>query len=515
MSVIDQKLIARNTMMLYLRMGLMLVISLYTSRVVLDALGENDFGIYNAVGGIVAMFSFISGTMSTACQRFYMVELGRGDMERLRDAFSLCVFAFCAFAAILIVAVEPGGLWFLRHKMLLSGRLDAAETVFHCSVLSFVLTVLRLPYQGMIIAREKMKVYAYVSIFEALFALGIALLLVRSGSDHLVLYAWLMLLSQVVVTALYCTWCLRFYPECRVRLKWDGGRFKEIFFFAGWNLIGSASSIFKVHGINLLLNMFFGPAVNAARGMAFKVYGSITQLQDNFMTASKPQIIKAYSVGEHEGMRKLVYQSAKFSSFLMLLVTVPVVLEMPYLLGIWLKDVPQYTAVFASIMLANALIDYIDYPLWVAIQATGRVKAYQLTLGTTQLMVLPVAYFMLKLGSFPPSAVFWVALTISLLCVVARVLFARHLAGLRPIDFVTRTLLPVAGVAAVSFAAAMLVRRLMPEGLPRLIIVIVTSVAAQCAAMLAFGLTRSERCTILEKLHFTKAGKARDNLHMK
>lgn len=505
MSVIDQKVIARNTLMLYLRMGLMLIISLYTSRVVLDALGETDFGIYNAVGGIVAMFSFISGTMSTACQRFYMFELGRGDSGRLRDTFSLCVLAFAAFAAILTLVVEPGGLWFLRHKMLVSGRTGAAEVVFHCSVLSFVVTVLRLPYQGMVIAKEKMKVYAYVSVFEALIALGIALLLVHSGSDHLVLYAVLMLLSQVVVTLLYVGWCVRFYPECHLRRHWDGTRFKEIFSFAGWNLIGSASNIFKVHGINLLLNMFFGPAVNAARGMAFKVYGSITQLQDNFMTASKPQIIKAYSVGECEGMRKLVYQSAKFSSFLMLLVTVPVVLEMPFLLDVWLKEVPQYTALFATIMLANAIIDYIDYPLWVAIQATGRVKAYQLTLGTTQLMVLPVAYLMLKLGTFPPATVFWVALAISAVCVVARVLFAKHLVGLRPVDFVTRTLLPVLGVAVLSLAAAWLVRDLMHEGWLRLVCVTAVSLAVQSAAMLSFGMTRSERDTILTKLHLKRA----------
>ena len=466
----------------------------------MEALGEVDFGIYNAVGGIVAMFSIISSTMSTACQRFYMFDLGQEDSSRLRNTFSMCLLAFGFFALVILALSESLGLWFLHNKMLLAGRDTAADWVFQCSVLAFVAGVVRLPYQGMVIAREKMKVFAYISVFEGLAALAVALFLKRSGGDHLILYALLMLAVQLLVTLLYMAYCRFFYPECRFHYYWDKFRFAEIFSFAGWNLIGTSASILKIHGVNVLLNMFFGPVVNAARGLAFKVYGIITQLQENFMTASRPQIIKAYSTGEYEGMRKLVCQSSKFSAYLMLFLAVPILLEMPFLLDLWLKDVPKDTALFASLMIANALIDCMDYSLWVAIQAVGQVKKYQLTVGVLQLLILPVSYAMFKLGTFPPETVFYVSIAVSLVCLVFKLGFAKSLAGIEPSGFLVGAVLPVSLVAGLSLSGGWLVRNALSPGWIRLFCVTAATLAIQSIVIISLGLTRSERQTILSKI---------------
>ena len=497
MSVVDTKKIAGNTLMLYLRMGLVLLISLYTSRVILDSLGEIDFGIYNSVGGIVAMFAFLSGTLATSCQRFFMVELGKGDWEQLRKVFSLCLVTFLCLAGIIVLVTEPAGLWFLLNKMKLEGRTEAAQWVFHCSILSCVASMVSLPFQGMVIAREKMKVFAYISVFEALGALGIALLLTRSGGDHLKLYAVLMLLMQCIIASCYILYCRRFFPECRFVRAWDGSLFKEIFSFTGWNVIGTAAGIFKAHGLNLLLNMFYGPAVNSARGMAVKVFGMVSQLRENFMVASKPQIIKAYSGGEHAGMKKLVFQSAKFSTYLMLLIGIPLLVEMPFLLDIWLKDVPDYTAIFATLMLVNALLEGADYPVMMAIQANGNIKWYQIIVGSIQLLLLPIAYLFLKFGTFPPQIVFYLSIAISVLAFFARMYFARKLVGISIPDITVHALLPMLVVAVIPLAAALGIRQLMPDGWLRLICVVLTSTVILGLTAWGLGMTRSERETVL------------------
>ncbi len=497
MSVVDTKKIAGNTLMLYLRMGLVLLISLYTSRVILDSLGEIDFGIYNSVGGIVAMFAFLSGTLATSCQRFFMVEMGKGDWEQLRKVFSLCLVTFLCLAGIIVLVTEPAGLWFLLNKMKLEGRTEAAQWVFHCSILSCVASMVSLPFQGMVIAREKMKVFAYISVFEALGALGIALLLTRSGGDHLKLYAVLMLLMQCIITSCYILYCRRFFPECRFVRSWDKSLFRQIFSFTGWNLIGSAAGIFKAHGGNLLLNMFYGPAVNSARGMAMKVFGMVSQLRENFIMASKPQLMMSYSSGQTREMEKLVYQTGKFSNYLLMLLAIPFCLEMPFLLSVWLKEVPQYTSVFAVLLLATALIEGLDTSLTVVIHAHGDMKRYQLCTGGVQLLFLPVTYLMLKFGSYPPQIVFYLAMAFSLVTTFIRVYFARVLVGLKPIDFLKKTVLPVLVTSAIALCAGWLVRSTMEPGWIRLLCVGATCVCVQALAVWFLGMTGSERNTLV------------------
>lgn len=496
---IDTRKIAVNTILLYIRMGLVLLIGLYTARVILDSLGEIDFGLYNSIGGIVAMFSFACGTLSAACQRFFMVEMGKGDDTQLRRVFSLCLMIFVLLVLGIALVTEPLGLWFMEHKMQLAGRTAAARWVFHCSILSFAAIGISLPFQGLVIAREKMNAFAYISVFEAVGALAIALLIRHASSDRLIFYAILMLVKQIIVSALYIFYCLRHFPESHYIRAWDKGRFKEIFAYTGWNLIGTSAGIFKVYGVDLLLNMFYGPAVNAARGMAFKVYGMVSQLRENFMTASKPQIIKSYSGGEYEGMKKLVFQTAKFSNYLMLFIAIPLMLEMSFLLGIWLKEVPQYTGLFAILMLVNALLEGADYPVMLAIQANGNIRNYQIVVGCVQLLLLPICYLLLKFGTFPPQIVFYVAIAISICAFFARMYYARKLVGITIPELAAKALLPMLLVALVPLCAAWFVRSRMPEGWLRLICVTLTSVVTQAGAIWFLGLTASEKDTILRE----------------
>jgi len=497
MSIINQKVIAKNTLMLYLRMGLMALIGLYTSRVVLDALGVVDQGLYDAIGGIVAMLSCVSGTMSAACQRFYLMALGQDDSQRLKHLFSMTIVIFAVFSLVAIGISESLGPWFINNKMKLAGRDEVAGWVFQCSILSFVAVVMRMPYQGMVIAREKMKVFAYISVIEALLALGIAILLRHSSFDRLKEYSLLMMLSQVAVTVIYALYCIRFYSECRFCRYWDRDDFKSMFSYTGWNLIGSSASVFKVHGVTVLLDMFFGPALVAPRTMAFKLYAMVCQLRENFITASKPQIMMSYSAGEREGMKKLVWQTSKFSNYLLLLAAIPLGLEIDYLLGIWLKEVPDYTSLFALILLANAVVEGIDTPVSIAIQANGDMRNYQLTIGVIQLTVLPIAYLMLKTGQYPPQTVFLVSMAVTFVAVLMRFHFAKKLVGLRPLDFLTKVIVPVLAVAALTIGAGLLVRNCFEEGPLRLICVTAACFVVQAAAVFTIGMTAGERTSVL------------------
>ena len=499
MGIVNRKTIAKNTLMLYIRMGLIMLISLYTSRVILDALGQTDFGIYNSVGGIVLMFSFLSWTLSTSCQRFFMVELGKGDAGQLRRVFSMCLAIFLIFSLAVVLITEPLGLWFLENKMKLEGRIVAARWVYHCSLLSFAALGVSLPFQAMIIAREKMDVFAWISIIEAVGALGIALLIRCSGVDRLILYSILMLAMQVVVALLYAAYCLSKFGECRPVRAWDKGKFREIFAFTGWNLIGSCATVFKVHGSNLLLNMFYGPAVNAARGMSMKVYNVLGQLRENFMTASKPQLMMSHSAGQTEDMKKLVYQTGKFSNYLLMLPAVPFMLEMPFILGVWLKEVPQFTALFATILLVNALIEGLDTSVCIVIQANGDMKNYQLTIGVLQLCFLPVAYLLLKFGSFPPQMIFILLTLFSAAAMFVRLFFAKTLVGLRPADFFAKIALPVLATSALAFLAGWLIRGTMEQGWLRFLLVGATCVLVQGLSIWTIGLTKGERTTLTRR----------------
>lgn len=498
MTSVDQKQITKNTFLLYVRMGAMLLVNLYTSRVILDALGEIDMGVYNAVGSIVLSFSFLNNTMSVACQRFFANEIGKNDYQRLKQIFSLCVIVFIIIAVLVIFLSETVGLWFLFFKAKTAGRLDAAKWVFQLSIISFLFSIIRTPYQGMVIIKEKMKVFTYLSILEVICNLGVALLISHYSNDRLILYAALMLAINILISFYYFLYCNRFYQECRFKFWWNKEKFLEIFGFAGWNMIGSFSMTCKSQGLNMLLNVFFGPTVNAARAMAYKVYLTVQQFADNFFTAVKPQILKSYSSGDKEGMLKLVIQSSKFSFYLLFLISLPILLETQPILDIWLKKVPDYTALFTRLVIVNALIDVLANPLSVSMQAYGKIRKYQIVCGIVTLSILPLSYLLLKIMHSAPDRVFYVSIIICAIAVWVRAVFVKHSIGLSLSEYLKKAIVPVFTVTLIATGLSIAVKMVIyshtwtHQAIPS-ILVIITSILLTLLTIGFLGMNSSER----------------------
>lgn len=503
MSVIDQKRIAKNTALLYVRMLLIMAISLYTSRVILSTLGKIDFGLYNVIGAIVVNFSFLNGMLSSACSRYFAIELGRNDHKALKRVFSLNLTLFIVLGVIILLLSESVGLWFLNNKMKIpSDRMVAAQWVYQCSIVAFIINMLSTPYRSIIIAREKMKIFAYSSIIETVLKLGIVFLLLISPVDKLITYAVLMLLITVGTSGFYYLYCKHYYAECRYSFVWDKSLLKEILGYTGWNVIGILSGIGKSAGVNLLLNMFYGAIVNTARGIAYQVFVNVNQFVTNFTTAFNPQITKSYSANARCEMLKLVFQSSKFSYYLLFLLVLPVIAETPYLLDLWLgKDnVVEYSVSFARLMLIAALIDSISYPLVTSVQATGKVKWYQIMVGGTMLMVLPISYFMLKFGNFEPEIVFYIIIAASVVAQVFRVYFMKRQLGMDVALYCRCVLLPIGVTTVIPSIIVAGVSLKMASSFVNLVVVTLISIVVTCITIAIFGLTDSERKSIVRTI---------------
>lgn len=502
MSHIDHRRIAGNSLMLYLRMGLIALVGLYTTHVVLAALGKVDYGIYCAVGGVVMMASFISNTMSTACQRFFSFELGREDYERLRVVFTQCLIVFVLILLVVLALSETAGIWYLTHKMKLAGRDSAAYAVFQYSVAGFAFQIMRTPYMGMIIAREKMKVFAYISVLEALAILGVAMCLKHSGSDRLVLYARLMFAVQMVTAFFYWLYCRTFYRECRLTMHVGGYGFGRLFRFTGWEMIGALASVCRTYGVNLLLNPFFGPVANSARGLAQKVYMTVIQLNDNVYLSVKPQVVKSYANNAVGEMLDLLLKSTRLTYCLVLVVVMPLLMETPFLLGIWLNEVPEMTVLFTRLMLVNVMVDALSCQLPSAIQATGRNKWYQIAIGLTLLTILPIAYVGMKFFHMDAAFVFYVSIFVSFAAMAVRLCFVRHQLGLDVRRYFSSVILKVLSVTLVSAVLSVLTRMMAGNegGAAASVCVISLSILWTAASMYFIGMTTSERINSVKVL---------------
>lgn len=503
MTAVDQKRIAKNTLLLYVRMVVVMLVSLYTSRVIIDALGQTHFGIYDAVGGIVLMVSFISTTMSSASQRYYSYEMGRGNLEELKKVFSISLTVFFILTAVIVLLAETAGSWYLTHKMNVAGETEAAGWVFQFSILSFSLQILRVPHQSMVVAKEKMKVFAYLSLFEAFAILCIALMLSHTSDDknhRLILYAGLMSGIQVLTSVFYWLYCRLFYPECRFRFILDRQKFNEMFSFAGWNMIGSCADVCKTQGLSLLLNSAFGPLVSAARGVANKVFITITQLNSNFFTAVRPQIYKSYAASEMDDMRKLICQSTRFSFYLLFLVALPIILETDFILPIWLRgrNVPEHAYLLTQLMAIEGLLNCFTSPMAASIQATGKIRNYQLAIGGTLLTILPIAFLGVRFLNWPPASVFMVSIAITIVTHILRFHFVRKQIGLDPGTYVKGVLVPIIMVSIVCTSLSLGTRFLSHKLLAdyywlRSLTVIAVSMLITCITVYAIGVTGTER----------------------
>lgn len=443
--------IAKNTLFLYCRMLFLMFVGLYTSRVVLDALGVSDLGIYNATGGVVALFSVLSGSLAAAISRFLTYELGKGSgTEELRKVFSSSLTIQCIIAVVIIILAEAAGPWFLSSKMTIPpDRMAAAHWVLQFSIITFAVNLISVPYNAAIIAREKMGAFAYIGIFEGLAKLGVAFMISMSPIDKLVWYALLMCLVALAVRFAYRTYCRRNFCECRAKLIYDGGLFRQMFSFAGWNFIGASSAVLRDHGGNILINVFCGPAVNGARAVAMQLNSAVQGFVSNFMTALNPQITKSYAASDRQYMNRLICTGAKYSFFLLLLIGLPVLMNTDFLMKIWLKDVPEHAVRFVRLAIIFSMSEALSLPVITAVLATGDIKKYQIIVGGLQLLNIPASWIALALGC-EPECVLVVAIVISQLCLFARLTLTGKMIGLEAKEYLSKVYFPVAVTAGLS-----------------------------------------------------------------
>lgn len=428
-TVSNNKRIAKNTLFLYLRMIIVMGIGLYTVRAILDLLGVVDYGIYNVVGGVVSMFAFLNGTLSTSSQRYFSIELAKGDLKRLNQWFCLNITAFSFFIIIFFVIAETIGLWFVNTQMTIpQERKFAANVVYQLSIISFCISFYSIPYNALIIAHERMSAFAYISIIEALLKLGIVFVLSMITWDRLIIYGILMFLATCGITLSYVIYNLIHFRESKYHPYWNKREFKEIMCFSGWHFFGTFSVTIRSHGINILLNLFFNPAINAARAVAFQVYHAVVQLSTNFFTAVKPQIYKSYATGEYEALHKLIMRSTIICSFLVSILIFPVLANTPYILGLWLKEIPDYAIIFTQLVLINGLIDSTNGPTIASALATGKIKKYQQIVASLIILNLPISYVALKLGA-EPTTTMEISIALSFLTAIVRAYLLRSMIG--------------------------------------------------------------------------------------
>ena len=481
-------------------MLLIMAVSLYTSRVVLNTLGVEDYGIYNVVGGIVTMFAFLNGAMVTSTQRYLTFELGKEDNERLRVTFSTSIQIHAILSLIIVILSETIGLWFFYHKMIIpEARMTAAMWVFQLSIVTMVIQVMSAPYNAIIIAHEEMNVFAVISIVEAILKLAIVYVLLIGKFDKLILYAILVAAVQLFIRVLYTSYCKKHYPESKLVKGFDNDLVKEMGAFAGWNIWGNLAATLFGTGLNLLLNMFFGPIVNAARAVSVQVESAIGMFSNNFLMAVNPQITKQYAQNNIQEMHRLLFRASKFSFFLVYILALPVFLETEQILTVWLKTVPDYTVQFLRVLLFIVVIDATSRPLMTAAAATGNVKQYQSVIGGILLSIVPIAYIALKLGGRPVS-VYYVHLAICTIAFFARLLIVRPLINLSLREYFSFVIYRCILVAFPSFVISALTRYILPTGLINSVVICIVSVIIASILAYSLGCTKGERDFIMEKM---------------
>lgn len=500
----NTKRIAKNTLTLYVRMLFSMLVSLYTSRVVLNTLGVEDYGIYNVVGGVVAMFSLISSALSSSTSRFLTFELGRKDLIALRKVFSTAILIHLALAAIVLILAETAGLWFLNTQMTIPPeRMGAANWVYQISVLTFLIALFNTPYNASVISHEKMGVYAYIGMIDVILRLGAVLFLAYGGFcvDKLVTYSILLFVVWILIQAITLTYCFRNFEECRtVRPGFDRTYWRQMSSFAVWNFIGCTAALLKDNGVNILLNIFFGPVVNAARGIALSVNNAVTSFSGNFMTALNPQITKSYASGDHQYMMSLVERGSRFSFYIMLILALPIIFETDFILTVWLKQYPEHTVNFVRLVLILSLIDILSNTLITLQLATGKIRNYQIAVGGMLLMNFPVSYLCLKLGMAPEYTLI-VAIAVSICCLILRLIFLRKMAGLSIMRYVKNVCMNISSVTIAASVIPMAIYLAIENDSPiKFIIVTVSSVISSIISVYMIGCSSSERQFIYQKV---------------
>ena len=493
------KRIAKNTLVLYVRMLFTMGISLFTSRVILQTLGVEDYGISSVVGGVISMFTFINAAMVSSTQRYLNFELVRGDANQLRSVFSTSLQIHALIALAIIVLSETVGLWFLNEKLVIpEARMTAAMWVYQCSILSCAVSIMSTPYNAVIVAHEKMSAFAYISILDVSLKLLVVYLLVVLPFDKLIILSILTLLVQLFIRYIYTLYCHRHFPESYFQFRFNKTLFKEMFGFAGWSFWGNLAAILYTQGLNMMLNIFFGPIVNAARGIAVQVQSAVQQFVGGFQTALNPQITKNYASNNLPQMHSLMFRSARFSFLLLFFLSLPVLMETNFILTLWLKTVPDDAVIFTQIMICISLIYTTANPCIIANQATGKVKIYQMVVGGILLLILPISYVVLKLGA-PAYSVFIVHFCIESVAQFSRMYMLRKLIHLPLWQYMKNIYIPIVSTVAIAIILPLVVRMQVAEGWLRFLAVGFTCVLSVGASSYFIGFTKQERVFFLDK----------------
>lgn len=498
----NNKRLAKNTMFMYIRMLVILSISLYTSRVILATLGVSDFGLYNVVGGVVSMFAFLNAALSTGTQRFLNYELGQNNQERLRKVFSTSLSQHLMLVGIVLLFAETIGLWFVLNKLNIElGREFAAMCVYQTSIAILCIQIIQLPFMSAIIAHEKLGMYAYMGILEASLRLGIVFVLMIGDLDRLILYGFLMLCSQIIISSCYIFYSHKTFTEVLFTLGIDKQLFKDMFKFTGWNLFGNFCTISNSQGVNILMNLFFGTVVNAARGVAFQANNMISQFVNNFQVAVKPQVVKYYANGDIVGMTNLVQNTAKFSAFLVMLIAVPLMVEIKPVLHLWLGEYPDFTPWFVILIFTRSIFYSMVSATLQMVHATGKVKAVSLCSGLAYFMVLPIGYVMFKAGMSPYS-VFVVNIFACIADQLIELYWMKHYIDFSIMRFLRDVYLRVIPILIINVAITIILHNLLSDLNEYIEMVVVGAISVILSASVIYllGLTPSMRQTLKKQV---------------
>lgn len=490
----NNKRIAKNTLFLYLRMILVLVVSLYTTRVVLNALGAVDYGIHNVVAGFVTMFAFLNTSMSNGIQRFYNFKLGKEGEEALTQVYNTAVLIQGILAVVVVILLETVGLWYLETKMVIPiERMPTARWIYQFSVLSLVLVIMQIPYSAAIMAHERMNYYAYVSIIDVGLKLAVALWIPHARHDKLLVYGAYIMVVHIVNFLLYFVYSKYNFKSIKLQRGFHKDLFKDMLSFSGWNVLGTFAYMLKNQGLNVLLNAFFGPVVNAARGISATISGAIYGFQGNIVTAFRPQTVQSYAAGNHSRVKSLMFSLSKISYLMLFMLSMPVIIELPYILQLWLGDaVPDYTVPFTMLILINMVIGGLNTPVTQVIHATGRIRNYQIGTSLVMCSILPISWLFLKAGG-NPITVYIVSLCITCINQVVCMLILRQEFPYSIKDYLKSIILPCFLVSLVSVIIPIVLHYTMASSFIRLVLVAITGVGGVILSAYYFALNAYEK----------------------
>ena len=498
---VDNKRVAKNTVILYFRMLFQMVVYLYTSRVVIRELGMEDYGIYDVVGAAIGIMMFLNNSMLNCTQRFITFAIGKSDSEYLKKVYSVSLTIHLVLALLVIVFGETVGLWYVCNEMVIpASRFDAALVVYHCSLVAAVFMVVNVPYNSAIIAYEKMTAFAAITILDVCLKLLIILLIPFVAGDKLKNYALMMLAEAFLIRLIYSFYCK--YKFKNLQYVWVKSRslYKEMLGFAGWSTFGNFAYVCNIQGMNLLLNAFGGALLNAARGAAFQVQVAVTSFTASFQTAINPQITKSYAAGDYAAMNKLVLRSSRFSFFLLLLIALPLALEMPQILSVWLTNVPPYAVVFTRLLLCVTLVEAVANSMMIGVSATGKIRNYHIVIGLTLICALPLAWLLLKVTGNPAMA-FVAQLVMVLVAQFLRLFFCRKLFKFSISLFIKEVFIPIMKVGVCAVIPSYLAHCYFGVGILPSVAVVAVAIVSVIASVALLGLTKGERDFILTKLH--------------